>query len=125
MAALVPYPAATATVARGAARDAIRAALRTDATAMPDAEVDRLAGLASARIEKFASSAPGDVKDEALIRMVAYTRDRPRPYRSLEAGSVKLEFATGGVQRPFVSSGARALLSPWVTRRALPAEEST
>ena len=123
--ALVPYPSPTATVARTAARDAIRDALKTDDTALPDEAVDRLAGFAAARIEKFAPAAPDEAKDEALIRMVAYMRQLPNALRSLDTGGVRMEFATSGVQRPFVSSGARAMLSPWVTRRALPAEEST
>ena len=124
--ALTPYPAATAAVGRQTARNAIRAVLKVSATDAPDDEIDRLAAVASARIEKFAPDAPQAVRDESLIRFLAYLRQLPRPLRSVQVGGdVRIEFATAGVQRPFVSSGARAMLSPWVTRRALPAEEST
>ena len=133
--ALTPYPAATAAVGRQGARNTIRRALKgveADPNANPpvagdppDEEIDRLASFASARIERFAPGAPQAVRDEALIRMVAYMRQLPGHIRSLGVGSLRIEFATAGVQRPFVSSGARAMLSPWVTRRALPAEEST
>ena len=120
--ALVPYPSASMAATRAAARTAIRSALKASETDLPDEDVDRLAGFASARIQKFAPAAPDEAKDEAAIRLVAYMRQRPIALRSIDAGgNLRLEFATSGMQRPFVASGARAMLSPWVTRRALPA----
>ena len=119
--ALVPYPSASMVATRETARTAIRAALKASAADLPDEDVDRLVGFASARIQKFAPGAPDEAKDEALLRLVAYMRTRPSPLRSVDAGGLRMEFAVSGMQRPFVSSGARALLAPWVTRRALPA----
>ena len=73
---------------------------------------------------RFAPAAPEAAKDEALIRMVAYMVQLPRPFRSIDAGGVRMEFAVTGYQRPFLSSGARAMLAPWVAHRALPAVEA-
>ena len=120
--ALVPFPPPNMVATRQTARAAIRDALKTTDTDLPDEDLDRLAGFASARIQKFAPAAPDEAKDEALIRLVAYMRQRPSALRSIDAGgNLRLEFATSGLQRPFVASGARAMLSPWVSRRALPA----
>ena len=63
---------------RATARTAIRSALKASETDLPDEDVDRLAGFASARIQKFAPSAPAEASDEALIRLVAYMRQLPK-----------------------------------------------
>ncbi|MCY4469462.1 MAG: hypothetical protein OXC08_12130 [Thiotrichales bacterium] len=134
-AALSPWPARTAVESWKAATARLRKELfpksgtNTSDPYVPDEtdlNVARLGGVASARIEQFAPRAPQAIRDEAVIRFAGYLSSRASPMRVfVSGGSTRIEFATSGQARPFVYSGARALLSPFVRRRALPAAEST
>ena len=131
-AALSPWPATTAVVAWKAAVARLRKELfpKAGATADPDCpddtdlKVARLGSVASARVEQFAPMAPQAVRDEAVIRFAGYLSTRASAVRTFGTDSIRIEFATSGQARPFVYSGARALLAPFVRRRALPAAES-
>ena len=132
-AALSPWPATTAVVAWKAAVARRRRELhpKSGTTADPncpdelDQKVAQLAAVASARVEQFAPSAPQAIRDEAVIRFAGYLASRPSPIRTVEAGNLRLEFTTAGLSRPFVYCGARALLAPFVRRRALAAVSSS
>ena len=132
-AALSPWPATTAVVAWKAAVGRLRKELHPKAgpTADPDCpdeldlKVAQLASVASIRVEQFAPQAPQAIRDEAVIRFSAYLASRPKPIRALDLGGTRVEFATAGLARPFVYSGARALLAPFVRRRALAAVSSS
>ena len=132
-AALSPWPATTAAVRWKAATARLRKELYPKAgeTADPscpdelDRKVAQLGAVASARVEQFAPSAPQAIRDEAVIRFAGYLASRPSPVRTVEAGSLRMEFTTAGLSRPFVYCGARALLSPFVRRRALAAVSSS
>ena len=132
-AALTPWPATTAAVTWKAATARLRKELypKSDATADPscpdelDQRVARLGAVASARVEQFAPKAPQAIRDEAVIRLAGYLSARASPVRTFESGSLRVEFATAGLSRPFVYSGARALLAPFVRRRALAAVSSS
>ena len=71
------------------------------------AQLERLAGVASALVESYAPAAPDSIKDESAIRCAAYLFD-------VSPGAVNAP------QNAFVSSGAMALLSFWRTQRATP-----
>lgn len=116
--ALSPWP--TSPVALATATAALRAAtgIRDDATAQ------RLGAVAAARVESFAPMAPQAIKNESVIRFAGFLRQQPSVIRTLTAGSVQLDYAVSGFTRPFVNCGSKALLAPFVRRRALPAVES-
>ena len=129
-AALSPWPATTAVMTWKAAVARLRkefypkSGTNTSDPYCPDETDEKVAQLgmvASARVEQFAPSAPQAIRDEAVIRFAGYLASRPSPIRTVEAGSLRMEFATAGLSRPFVYSGARALLAPFVRRRALAA----
>ena len=67
--------------------------------------LSRLLGVADAFVEKYAPTAPDDVKDEARVRLTAYLYDMP------EAPSGDRYAAA------WRNSGAGALVSPWRERR--------
>ena len=137
---LSPWPSATALVALERARNALRKAIggtqsvAADPNANPpvvavlgipdDDTIDRLGAVASARVENYAKMAPQVVRNEATIRFAGYLRTQPSLIRTLTAGSVQLDYQLSGHVRPFVSCGAKALLAPFVRRRALPAVSS-
>ena len=133
-AVLSPWPATTAVVAWTAATARLRKELYPkvpENTSNPycpddvDLKVAQLGTVASARVENFAPSAPQAIRDEATIRFAGYLSSRPKPIRTLDLGGTRVEFATAGLARPFVYSGARALLSPFIRRRALAAVSSS
>ena len=133
-AALSPWPATTAVATWKAATARLRRELypksgtNTSDPYCPDEldhKVAQLGMVASARVEQFAPRAPQAIRDEAVIRFAGYLASRPSPIRTLEAGSLRMEFATSGLTRPFVYSSARALLAPFVRRRALAVESSS
>lgn len=132
-AALSPWPATTAVATWKAATARLRRELypQSGVTADPncpdelDQKVAQLGMVASARVEHFAPSAPQAIRDEAVTRFAGYLASRPKPIRVLELANVRVEFATSGLSRPFVYSGARALLAPFVRRRALAVESSS
>lgn len=102
-----------------------------------DLNLRRTAAAASARIEHYAPDAPQSVRDEAMVRLVAWMTDtigasryfRPdEQYRTLNpptANERAAEFpATDWTppqqfsDRAFRASGAMALLGPWRPWRA-------
>lgn len=117
--ALSPWP--TSPVALATATAALRAAtcIRDDATAQ------RLGAAAAARVEHYAPMAPQALRDEAVVRFAGYMRTQPSLIRTLTAGKVTLDYQLSGFVRPFVNCGAKAMLAPFVRRRALPAESSS
>ena len=132
-AALSPWPATTAAVTWKAATARLRKELypKTGATADPDCpddldqQVAQLGAVASVRVQQYAPQAPQAIRDEAVIRFAGYLASRPKPIRALDMGNTRVEFATAGLSRPFVYSGARALLDPFRRRRALAAVSSS
>ena len=84
--------------------------LTADSTTDPDAAITevltRQLGVADAYVEVFAPTAPEAIKDEATIRFAGYLYDSP----SSPAGNRYTAI--------FQNSGASALLSPWILRRA-------
>ena len=77
----------------------------------------RLQDVATATIERYASSAPAEVKDEAAIRFCGHLlgpgRDRVRSFR---VGGISMDFTQSSVA--FRASGAMALVAPWRVHRA-------
>ena len=71
------------------------------------AQLDRLAGVASALVTAYAPEAPQAIQDESAIRVAAYLFDVAPD-------------AANAPQNAFVHSGAQALLSFWRTQRATP-----
>ena len=132
-AALSPWPATTAIATWKAATARLRKALypKADATADPDCpdeidlEVAQLGAVAAARVERYAPMAPQVMRDEAVMRLSGYLTQRPKPIRALDLAGTRVEFATAGTTRPFVYSGAKALLAPFARRRALPVESDS
>ena len=94
---------------------------------LTDARAGQLGESASALVERFSPDAPQAIKNEAVIRTASWLFARkPRPAQSVAAGGLRLDFrerfyAPDGLR----NSGARALLTPWRTRRALPVEETS
>ena len=82
---------------------------------------------ASATVERFAPDAPGEVKNEATLRLAAWMYARePKPVQGVTIGGIRLDFRERFYSpNAMVNSGARALLAPWRTRRALPVEEAS
>lgn len=117
--ALSPWP--TSPVALTNARTEVKNALQKGNWTIADADLDRAASAAAARIEDFAPNAPQAVRDEALLRMVGRSLvDKDGFYgahRSFRIDSQAVEFARPGAD-VFASSGAMALLDPWRIRTA-------
>ena len=68
------------------------------------AVLERLLATGEALVEHHAPDAPSTIKDEAIIRWVAYSYDAP-------AGAAS--------PNPFRNSGVQSLLREWVKRRAV------
>ena len=91
-----------------------------------DLEIARVADLVSARIQRYASGAPSTVKDEALIRGVAWLRDTYGAERVvLSSGPASSQPAPVHSGPWFRQCGAMAMLSPWRVRNAGVVEEET
>ena len=78
-----------------------------DLDAAQTAQLERLAGVASALVESYAPNAPSSIKDEASIRIASYLFDVAPD-------------AAYAPQNAFAHSGAMALLSFWREQRATP-----
>ena len=120
--ALSPWPTSPA------ALDKATAALKAATGITDDALAQRLGQVASLQVERYAPDAPQAIRDEAVIRMVGHAKQSattPAGLRSLDVGTIKLEFAMTAKTRSFTLSGARGLLDPWRARRALPVEEAS
>ena len=139
--ALVPFPAATDTEALKTATAALNDALgalpteeaygdRTRWEAVLQREtvaLQRLARTVSARVERYAPGAPQDVKDEALIRAVAWL-DQTTGSGVVTGRTIGPRSWSVDVRAPsgwFRYSSAQSLLSPWRARNAGLVEEAS
>ena len=135
MAVTHPFPMASGDARRTSIAE-VRAALESvtvasvkkatmDALDVTDLEIARVAGAVSARIERFAPAAPSAVKDESLIRGVAWLLD------TIGAERVRLSAAVTSEPAPvhsgpwFRQCGAMAMLSPWRARGVGVVQETT
>ena len=66
--------------------------------------VARLVGAAGAMVENYASDAPEAVSNEAVVRLAGWMLDQPPGRQHADALGL---------------SGARSMISPWRSRRAL------
>ena len=111
---LSPWPASTATVALNAARACLGDALGIEG----DSRLDRLGSTAAALVQRYAPDAPQPVKNEAVIRCAGWLHEQPpAAIRSERIGDIETAYVathTGALRH----SGAMALLSPWMVRRA-------
>lgn len=119
--ALTPWP--TSPVALVTATAALRVALEEDANTTGtddalDTELKRLGSAVSARVEQYAASAPDSIRDEALIRAVAWLRDTVGAERYGNLNEIGIAPAPAASGNYFTASAARSLLSPWRVRRA-------
>ena len=71
-----------------------------------DAILERLLGVGSATAELLAPDAPGPVQNEAVVRFASYLYDMPAAGRNT------------GYSAAWHNSGAAAMCSPWIVRRA-------
>ena len=82
-----------------------------------DEVISRLLVAAVATIERYALSAPDEVKDEAAIRFCSHLlhpgRDRIRSFR---VANISFDFTASATA--FRASGAMALVAPWRVHRA-------
>ena len=85
--------------------DALRDALRLDATGEETAEVTRLLAYATAAAERYGPDAPEAVANEAVVRIAGYLLDAPTAPRG------------SGFADALTNSGAAAILSPWRVHR--------
>ena len=125
LATLSPWPPTTSAATRQAARDCLEDSLPEEG--LDDDRLDALGEAASAVIERFAPDAPQAVKNESVIRLAGYLLARKaRAMQSVSVGSIRVNFREPKfTNNLFDASGARALLLPWRTRRALPIEETS
>ena len=122
---LTPCPGSTMTVQRPAAIACLKASI-TGGARLTDDRAAALGEAAAALVERFAPDAPQAVRNEAVIRVAGWTYARqPRDIQAMTLGNVSLNFRDRSIASPdpLRNSGARALLSPWRARRALPAED--
>ena len=114
VAVLSPWPAATASVALGAARRCLSDALGTPV----DGTVDRLGSTAAALVERYAPSAPQPVKNECVIRAAGWLAEQPAPsIRSESVGDIETHFAPS-MTGVLLHSGAKSMLYPWRAKTA-------
>ena len=119
---LTPWPPQTSAVARAAARACLRGEIG-DST-IEDAVLDRLGETASALVERYASSAPQAVRDEAVVRVVGYLAQTPHTgLTRLSVDGIDLVFDRMN-RSAMRLSGAKALLAPWRSPGAAIAEAS-
>ena len=81
-------------------------ALRAGDSTEEQNEVDRLRRYATAAVAKHASDAPGEIRDEASIRLAAYLFDQPNAGRGMAYANA------------LRNSGAAAMLLPYRVHRA-------
>ena len=120
MALVVLSPWPTTPVAITAAVACLKEAI----ISAPDSQLPGLGATAAAMIERFSPDAPQSVRNEAVIRVVAYLlAKRPEKYAKISVGSIALEGRPERMQADAMrNSGARSILAPWRNRRALPIE---
>ena len=124
---LSPFPGVSMTAQRPAAIACIKASIAGGAKLSND-RAAALGETASALVERFAPDAPQAVKNEAVIRAAGWILSRePKPVQGLTiGGALRLDFRERFYSPDAMrNSGARALLAPWRTRRALPVESTS
>ena len=91
-----------------------------------DNRLDALGEAASAQVERFAPDAPQAVRNESTLRLAAWLHSRtPRAFNRNAAGGLSIDFRERHfAPNALANSGARALLEPWRTLRALPVKEA-
>lgn len=122
--ALTPWPETPAALATAVA--ALRLALGEDANESDpfkddeiDTELKRLGPTVAAHVEQYASGAPLAVRDEAVVRGVAWLRETRGAARFVSATSnLTMQPSPTSSAAWFRNSGSAALLKPWRTRRA-------
>ena len=115
--AVILSPAPTSADALADALDVLARAIGADA-----ADAERLLGVASAMVERYAPTAPQPAKNEAVIRCAgALAQSDYGGIASESIGDRKVDYTMqpAGGWSPFRRSGAMALLSPWRARRAV------
>ena len=116
-AALSPWPAATATVARTAAVARLKQAVAGRA-AESDEAASALGEMAAARVEREAPAAPQAVRDEAVIRLAGYMAGADYGgVRSETIGPRKVDYTINHANA-WRNCGAHALVAPWRSHRA-------
>ena len=134
MVALVPFPTAIDDAndeeigkPRRKAISEVRAALeyelptlklQDDALDEVDLEIVRIAGAASARIQRYAPSAPDAVKDESLIRFLSWLSESSGVINPQNITGLDVTSPPENQSRAFRLSGAMGLLSQWRVRGA-------
>ena len=114
---LTPWP--TTPAAKSAALERLRTLLGRDVEAIPggDERLDLMASSVAAKIVSAAPGAPEAIRDEALVRGVAYGLDAGSGAEvSRRLGDESLTLAHPG--NWYSRSGAGSVLSPWTVRRA-------
>ena len=123
---LSPFPGATMTAQRPDAIACIKASIAGGAK-LTDDRAAALGETASALVERFAPDAPQAVRNEAVIRVAGWIHSRePRPTQGITVGGIRMDFRERFYSPDALrNSGARSLLTPWRTRRALPVESTS
>ena len=121
---LSPFPAPTSHAQRADAILCIKTSI-AGGSSLTDDRAAALGETASELIERFAPDAPQAVRNEATIRVAGWIHARePKPLQAIVVGGMRLDFRERHYSPDAMrNSGARALLSPWRVRRALPAED--
>ena len=123
--ALSPFPATTAAVARAAAIACIKAGI-VDGGGLSDERGGALGEAAAAAVERFAPDAPQAARNEAVLRLAGWLlASRARAQRSTRIDILQVQYQIPRGSNGFQLSGARELLLPWRTRRALPVEDDS
>ena len=125
-ACLSPFPGTNSPAQRATAIAALKDGISGGAN-LSDDRVAALGEAASAMIERFAPDAPDEIRNEATLRCAAWMHARePKPLQGLNIGGMRLDFRERFYSpHAMVNSGARAILEPWRTRRALPVEDDS
>ena len=123
---LSPFPGATMTAQRPDAIACIKASIAGGAK-LTDDRAAALGETDSALVERFAPDAPQAVRNEAVIRVAGWIHSRePRPTQGITVGGIRMDFRERFYSPDALrNSGARSLLTPWRTRRALPVESTS
>ena len=110
--ALTPWPKLTSEI--DLAVECLRQVLPDS---LDDARIKRLGAVAAAHVERYASNAPQNCKDQALELFAGYlSQARTGPVMKIELGNLNIERSINHAAM-FRNCGAAALLSPWKIRR--------
>ena len=111
--ALAPWPNAGTQ-----ARTAAIAKLKEVIGNLSDERLNDLGMTAAALVERYAPGAPGEIKNEAVVRTAGWLAEQPHAaIRSEETGEISTSYNPASLSA-LRHSGAMALLSPWKIRRA-------